>query len=102
MPHIDNPEKFYHRKLKLQFQSTLAQPLTPPRRVLVTPNPPPMATPWLNDTFKPLDTTEIKGAPHALPQNFNDWLPKFSSSSVITIKNSNINFNSITNLENKG
>lgn len=45
-----------------------------------------MDTPWLTDTFRPLDTTEIQGAPHALPQKFNDWLPKFSGSKVITAK----------------
>ena len=45
-----------------------------------------MATPWLTDTFKPLNTYGIQGASHALPQKFNDWLPKFSGSSVVTAK----------------
>lgn len=45
-----------------------------------------MATPWLTDTFKPLDTSVIQGAPHALPQKFNDWLPKFFGINAITTK----------------
>ena len=77
VPHFDEPKKFYHRKLKGQIQSLVARPITPATSVPAIHDPPPMAMPWLTDMFKPLDVTDIQGAPHALPQKFNDWFPIF-------------------------
>lgn len=45
-----------------------------------------MATPWISDTYKPLDVYGIQGDPHALPQKFVEWLPKFSNNNVIFSK----------------
>jgi hypothetical protein len=38
----------------------------------------PMAQqPWVTNAFKPLDMSTIQGYPHAMPQKFDKWLPKF-------------------------
>ena len=42
-----------------------------------------MATPCMDDTYKPLDIIRIQGDPHNMPQKFNDWIPKFSMSNIV-------------------
>lgn len=42
-----------------------------------------MATPWLNDSFKPL---ALQGTTHLLPQKFNEWIIKFSGDNIITAR----------------
>jgi len=38
--------------------------------------------PWVTNTFKPLDMFGIQGYPHAIPDKFDKWLPKFPSNNV--------------------
>lgn len=45
-----------------------------------------MATPWMSDTYKPLDVSSTQGAPHALPQKFIEWLTKFAGNNVVFAK----------------
>jgi hypothetical protein len=48
--------------------------------------------PWVTNAFKPLDMSRIPGYPHAMPQKFDKWLPKFSGNNVITIEEHLDNF----------
>ena len=91
VPHFDEPEKTYHRRLKEKLVShtphASSSLYTPPciRNLFPSP-PPPMATPWMSDTYKPLDVSVIQGAHHSLPQKFIEWLPKFSNNNAICSK----------------
>jgi len=45
-----------------------------------------MAAPWVDENYKPLDFTNIVGAPHDIPERAIDKLPIFQGSNVISTR----------------
>jgi hypothetical protein len=48
--------------------------------------------PWVKNVYKPLNMTSINGFPHALPDKYNKWLPKFTGNNVITVEKHLLDF----------
>jgi hypothetical protein len=83
---FSNPTKAYRRKLP--HNSPIVKSLFGGRLPLS-----PMAQkPWVANVFKPLDMSAILGYPHAMPQKFEKWLPKFSGNDVTTVEEHLDNF----------
>jgi hypothetical protein len=42
--------------------------------------------PWVTNAFNPLDMFGIQGYPHAMPDKFDKWFPKFPGNNVIIVE----------------
>jgi hypothetical protein len=84
---FSDPKKAYRQRRKEVSQASSSNnPINPTPSIVHTRIVNMGDKPWVTNVYKPLNMTGIRGFPHAMPDKYNKWLPKFSGNNVITVE----------------